>query len=118
MTVSIEVPTEQDVNKADTDYYKTVYLFSTLSDELKKNDIEHKIEHDILNCDDKKVNPDLTDKEAEKEYKKNKAINDAELKSRIIDPLQQPGQRRLDGGNNGMQAKKGQEKAEKIKRKE
>ena len=59
MAVTIEVPTEQDVNKADTDYYKTVYLFSTLSDELKKNDIEHKIEHDILNCDDKKVNPDF-----------------------------------------------------------
>ncbi len=66
-------------------------------EKIKKDEFElkHNIKTDIDLI--KEDNPDLTDEQAERKYRENKAVNEANKPIIGLAPIQQP------GGNNGMQ---------------
>jgi len=49
----------EDIRKAEKDYLDTVYIFLTLSKLFQEYGISHEIEHDVINCSDRSVEPDF-----------------------------------------------------------
>ncbi len=54
-----EVIKIEDIIKSERDYLDTVYVFLSLSESFKNHGIKHEIEHDIVDCSEKKVRPDF-----------------------------------------------------------